>query len=145
MIRDILFLLFINLIWLASCTECDPGYLVDGSGLSLEVVDATTDEDYFSQNPVQSFQVWNEFREEIEVPERYFFYHSVVEKYVIRLDPTRNQRIDYNIENKRRFFLVFDSLDVDTLNLSFIPREDRCNEYMDEFKVYYNGELMFEG
>jgi len=137
----IILLCFLNF---SACTDCDPASLIEGSGFNFRILDTSTGEDVFPDRySVVEFQVLTTFKDTLDIDPWRYPQNGI---YQFFIDPTAGgQGYQYNEETRRRFFLQFDSLDTDTLLLSYIPRNHDCTDYMDDFKAYYNGELVFEG
>ncbi len=137
----ILFCIIIHL--LSSCTGCDPTSLSDGSNFGFRILNESTDENIFTRRySIEEFQILDEQKDTINIDS---YRYTNDGDFTLGVNPTTGQPYILNQENQRLFFLQFDSLDTDTLTLSFIPRNGDCGEYMDDFKAYYNEKLVFEG
>ncbi len=139
----LLILLTVALGFLASCSCQEPNYLVDGSTFAFRLVDETTGETIFPDrfNP-WAFEIIDDEGDTVDIDSRR---NGGASDYGFIVDPTGNQSFRYDVQDRRRYFLHFDSTDVDTLTLFYVPRaDDDCGqEYMDDFEAYYNDELVF--
>lgn len=127
--------------FLTSCICSDPSYLVDGSTFAFRIVDETTGEVVFPNrfNP-WAFEIISDEGDTVDIDSRR---NNTNPDFII--NPTGGQRFRYDERERRRYFLHFDSTDIDTLALFYVPREDDCDEYLDDFEAYYNDELVFTG
>ena len=143
--RHINFLLSILfLVFFAGCTECEePYYLVDGSTFAFGIIDEPTNENLFPNHADPFiFQIIDDNGDTVDIDNRR---DGGASNYGFILDPTGEQSFRYGQRLRRTYYLQFDSLDTDTLSLIFIPRQDDCDEHIDNFEVYYNDELVFTG
>ena len=68
------------------------------------------------------------------------------EGYIFGIDSVyiNNQnRIGQLVE--RTYYIYLNQFDTDTLKLSFLPSEDKCNQYFNNYQVFYNQRLITTG
>ena len=138
-------LLLITMIssFMTNCGCSDPSYLIDGSTFAFRLIDESTGEVVFPDrfNPF-TFQIIDDAGDTVDIDTRR---DGGASNYGFIVDPTGDQSFRYDERFRRRFYLYFDSTDIDTLVLFFVPRRDDCTEYMDDFEAYYNDELVASG
>jgi len=137
------FLFLLSLPLLISCTDCDPLPLPDSASFGFRILDGSTGENVFpSRYSITDFQILTTFMDTVDIEGWRFAQDG---NYSFVINPVEGKPFRYNEETQNRFFLVLDHQDTDTLLFSFIPRQDDCTDYMDDFKAYYNGELVAQG
>ena len=138
------FLLSILLLgFLASCGCGEPFYLVDGSTFAFRLIDEPTGENLFTNRfDSFAFQIIDDEEDTVDIDSYRPEFNG---DYSFVLDPTGGRRFAYDRRARRTYYLVFDSLDTDTLDLFFVPRQDDCGEHMDNFEAYYNDSLVLTG
>jgi len=129
-----------------SCGCPEPDFLVDGSTFAFRLVDESTGDDIFLDrfNPF-AFEIIDDESDTVDIDDQRYGQNG---RNAFFLDPTGGQSFRYDVQDRRRYFLYFDSTDVDTLTLFFVPRADDSDcgqEYMDDFEAYYNDELVLTG
>ena len=136
-------LLLFLLGFLASCGCGEPSYLVDGSTFAFRLIDASTGDDVFTNrfNPFE-LEIINDADDTVDIDNQRYGQDGRTSFF---LDPTGGRRFAYDRRARRTYYLVFDSLDTDTLDLFFVPRQDDCGEHMDNFEAYYNDSLVATG
>ena len=129
--------------FLASCGCGEPFYLVDGSTFAFRLIDEPTGENLFT-NRFDSFEfeIIDDNGDTVNIDSRRYGQDG---DYGFIVDPTGGRRFAYDRQARRTYYLVFDSLDTDTLDLLFVPRQDDCGEHMDNFEAYYNDSLVLTG
>ena len=135
--------LLITALGLAASCDCEPFYLVDGSTFAFRLIDESTGEDVFLNrfNPFE-FEIIDDDGDTLDIDEQRY---GQGERNSFFLDPTGGESFRYDQQMRRTYYLIFDSLDTDTLELYFVPRSDDCEEHMDDFEAYYNDKLVTEG
>ncbi len=135
----------LSLLWFTSCTECDPQTLEeDGSSFGIFILDETTGENiFFDRYDAFSFQILDEFGDTTDLDNRR--YSAATGNFGFTIDPTEGRSLNYDQRNQSTFHLHFDSTEVDTLLLFYVPQKHRCNGYLDNFEAYYNEELIAAG
>ena len=136
-------ILLITALGLAASCDCEPFYLVDGSRFAFRLIDESTSESLFPNyaDPF-IFQIIDDNGDTVDIDSRR---DGGASQYAFGVDPTGGESFRYDQQLRRTYYLVFDSLDTDTLELFFVPRQDDCEEHMDDFEAYYNDELVFAG
>ena len=135
-------LLILLLYFFTSCGECEePYYLVDGSEFAFRLIDEPTGENLFtSRFDPFNFEITDDDGDTVDIDNRR---NDNDPTFIV--DPTGEQSFRYDQRLRRTYYLQFDSLDTDTLSLIFTPRQDDCDEHMDDFEAYYNDELVATG
>ena len=139
----LLSLCILLLTFLASCGCGEPFYLVDGSTFAFRLIDEPTGETLFPNHAdPYAFQIIDDASDTVDIDSRR---DGGASDYGFIIDPTGGRRFAYDRRARRTYYLVFDSLETDTLDLFFVPRQDDCGEHMDNFEAYYNDSLVFTG
>ena len=106
--------------FLASCGCPEPDYLVDGSIFAFRLLDEATGENVFTDRfSPWEFEVIDDEGDTVDIDSKRFGQDG---DFSFFIDPTGGQSFRYDKQDRRRYFLHFDSTDVDTFTLFYIPR-----------------------
>ncbi len=139
-----LILIILATSFIVSCGCGDPASLINGaSTFAFRIVDESTGEVIFPNRfDPWAFEIINDEGNTVDIDAESDGRPS---NYGFTVSPTLDQSFRFNERTLRRYFLHFDSTDIDTLSLFYIPRADDCTEYLDDFEAYYNYRLVATG
>ncbi len=120
------------------CHEGDRREFLSEAGFAFELLDAKTGRDLFSNSlySIDSVKLVNTATPITKL-------RSGIERNTLRIDTIYNeaqhqigQRVD------KTYYLYLNRSDTDTIRLSFLPTDGKCNQYFADYQVFYNNRLV---
>ena len=145
--KQLLVLLCLTLLFASACEDgCggrQPDSLYTGSLFAFAIYDEATGENVFPNrfDPLE-FEIVDNRGDTVEYIDTRRDGVNGLYSFFVR--PAYQESFTFDQRFRRIYYLHFDDIDTDTLEIFFVPR-DGCQEYMDDFEAYYNEELVFEG
>ena len=123
------------------CGGRQPSPLHTGSTFAFAIYDEEGENIFPERYDPFAFEIIDDNGDTLDIDS---FRHGQDGFYSFVVAPAYGESFMFGQQKRRTFYLQFDSIDTDTLELFFVPR-DACEDYMDDFEAYYNNELIFKG